>query len=172
MSNTTYQIDRRLSYLMTITMLAAVSILGERTVQAADWRLDPEIRVGYEFDDNAPLAVSPDSKDEIQGYIIEGSAIIGAATERTTFDLTPTIRSRNYDEERFDSNDGFLRLNFNHQGLKSNFRIRGNYAQESVRTAEREDADPDVDDPDEIPGDDTGTAFAIGDRDRLWIMPE
>ena len=141
-------------------------------MQAADWSLDPVIRVGYEFDDNAPVAVSPDSSDEIQGYIIEASATIGSATQRNTFDMTPMIRSRNYDEERFDSDDGFLRLNYNHEGLKSNFRIRANYAQESVRTAERADADPDVNDPDEITGDDAGRGFAFGDRERLWILPQ
>ena len=172
MNNTIYQIDRRLSLFMTIAMLAAVSILGERTAQAADWRFDPVIRVGYEFDDNAPLAVSPDSSDEVQGYIIEGSATIGSATQRNTFDITPMIRTRNYDEERFDSDDGFLRLNYNHEGLKSNFRIRADYAQESVRTAERADADPDVNDPDEITGDDAGRVFAFGDRERLWILPQ
>ena len=161
-----------LSRVVAIGALAATIFLAEQTAQAQQWRFDPEIRVGYEFDDNAPLAVNPDSTDEIQGYIIEGSATIGSTTERTTFDLTPTIRSRNYDEERFDSDDGFLKLNFNHEGLKSNFRIRANYAQESVRTAERADADPDVNDPDEIAGDDSGRVFAVGDRQRLWILPQ
>ena len=51
MINTAYRIDRRLSDFMAIAILAAVSILGERTAQAADWRFDPVIRVGYEFDD-------------------------------------------------------------------------------------------------------------------------
>jgi len=172
MINSAYRIDRRLSYIMAIAILAAVSILGERTAQAAAWRFDPVIRVGYEFDDNAPPAVSPDSTDEIPGYSIEGSVTIRSATERASFDITPMIRSRNYDEDRFDSDDGFLRLNYNHEGLKSNFRIRGNYAQESVRTAERADADPDVNDPDEIVGDDSGRVFAAGDRQRLWILPQ
>ncbi len=163
---------RKLSCLVTIGMLAATSFFGVETVTAAEWRLEPELRVGYEFDDNAPLTVSPDATDEIDGYIIEGSATIGYATERTTFDITPTLRSRNYDEERFDEDDQFLTLDFNHQGIKSNFRIRGNYARESVRTAERADADPDVDDPDEIAGDDTGRVFAIGRRNRIWIVPQ
>jgi long-subunit fatty acid transport protein len=41
-----------------------------------------------------------------------------------------------------------------------------------VRTAERADADPDVNDPDEIVGDDSGRVFAVGDRQRFWIMPQ
>ena len=162
----------KLSRLVALGILTATSFLINQTAQAQDWRLDPEIRVGFEYDDNAPLIPSPDSEDEIQGYLVEGSVTIGAATERTTFDLTPKIRSRNYDEERFDSNDGFVTLNFNHDGLKSNFRIRADYSQESVRTAERADADPNIIDPDEIPGDEAGTVFSFGDRQRFWIMPQ
>lgn len=163
---------RKLSYLVTIGMLAATSFFGVQTVIAAEWRLEPELRVGYEYDDNATLIEFAGATTEIDGYILEGSATIGYATERTTFDITPRLRSRNYDEETFDSDDQFLTLNFNHQGLKSKFRIRGNYARESVRTAERADADPDVDDPDEIAGDDTERVFAIGRRNRIWIMPQ
>jgi hypothetical protein len=140
--------------------------------QAQQWHFDPVISVGYEYDDNAPLVPNPDSSDEIQGYLIEAAATIGTATERTTFDVTPMIRSRNYDEERFDSDDGFLRFDFDHQGLKSNFRFRGDYAQESVRTAERADADPGVNDPDEILANDSGRVFFFGDRKRLWLFPQ
>jgi hypothetical protein len=164
--------SRKLSCLVTIGMLAATSFFEVQTVTAAEWRLEPELRVGYEYDDNAVLIDIGGTTAEIEGYILEGSATIGYATERTTFDITPRLRSRNYDEEIFDSDDQFLTFDFNHRGLKSNFRIRGNYARESVRTAERADADPDVDDPDEIAGDDTGRVFEIGRRERFWIMPQ
>jgi len=174
MKNASYfdPFGRQLSCLVTIGMLAATSFFGVGTVTAAEWRLEPELRVGYEFDDNAVLIDFAGTTAKIDGYILEGSATIGYATERTTFDITPTLRSRNYDAELFDSDDQFLTLNFNHRGLKSNFRILGNYARESVRTAERADADPDVDDPDEIAGDDTGRVFEIGRRNRFWIMPQ
>ena len=86
---------RKLSHLATISIVVATSIFSVQAVQAADWRFDPIVRVGYEFDDNAPLAASPDSNDEIQGYIIEGSATIGSATQRTTFDITPKITCKN-----------------------------------------------------------------------------
>ena len=163
---------RQLSYLVTVAIVSATSFFGVGTVTAAEWRLEPELRVGYEFDDNAVLIDIGGATPEIEGYILEGSATLGYATERTTFDITPRLRSRNYDEEIFDSDDQFLTLNFNHRGLKSNFRIRGNYARESVRTAEREVVDLEVDDPDEIAEDDTGRVFEIGRRDRFWIMPQ
>ena len=167
-----YRIGRKLSYFLTVGILAVTSFIGIQTAQAQDWRFDPVFRVGYEYDDNAPLTVSPDASDEIEGYILDVAATVEYATERTTFDITPRYRTRNYDEERFDSDDAFLKLDFNHQGLKSNFRIRGQYADESVRTSERADADPEVNDPDEITGDDGGTVFAFGSRKRLWILPQ
>ncbi len=163
---------RQLSYLVTIGIVAATSFFGVQTVTAAEWRLQPELRVGYEYDDNAVLIDVAGATAEIEGYILEASATIGYATERTTFGITPTLRSRNYDEEIFDSDDQFLTFDFNHRGLKSNFRIRGNYARESVRTAEREVVDLEVDDPDEIAEDDTGRVFDIGRRERIWIMPQ
>ena len=169
--NNSYTFGRTLSYIVTITIIFATSFFGAQTVQAADWRFDPVIRVGYEYDDNATLNAIA-APIEIEGYLIEGSVTIGSATQRTTIDITPMIRSRNYDVDIFDSDDVFLTLNYNHEGLKSNFRIRANYADEAVRTAERADADPNVDDPDEIVGDDTGSAFAIDNRQRLWIMPQ
>ncbi len=130
MKKTSYSnpFGNKLSYLVTIGMLAATSFFGVQTVAAAEWRLEPELRVGYEYDDNAVLIDIGGTTAEIEGYILEGRATIGYATERTTFDITPRLRSRNYDEEIFDSDDQFLTLDFNHRGLKSNFRIRGNYA--------------------------------------------
>jgi len=174
MKNTSYfdPFGRKLSCLVTIGMLAATSFFGVQTVTAAEWRLEPELRAGYEYDDNAVLIDIGGATAEIQGYILEGSATIGYATERTTFDVTPRLVSRNYDEEIFDSDDQFLTLDFNHRGLKSNFRIRGDYGRESVRTAEREVAELEVDDPDVIAGDDTGRVFEIGRRESFRIMPQ
>ncbi len=110
MTKTNYSdhFGRQLPCLVTIGMLAAASFFGVQTVTAAEWRLEPELRVGYEFDDNAALIDVGGAATEIDGYILEGSATIGYATERTTFDITPTLRSRNYDEEIFDSDDQFL----------------------------------------------------------------
>ncbi len=83
---------RKLSCLVTIGMLAATSFFGVQTVTAAEWRLEPELRVGYEYDDNAVLVTIGGATAEIEGYILEASATIGYATERTTFDITPRLR--------------------------------------------------------------------------------
>jgi hypothetical protein len=161
--------------LAKIGILVALPFIGVGTSSAAEWRIEPIFRAGYEFDDNATLNTVA-APAEIEGYILDGSATFGYATERTTFDITPTLRTRDYDDdiddEAFDSDDYFLDFDFDHEGIKSNFRFRGSYGSESVRTAERADANPDDDDPDEIPGDDTGRVFLNDKRDRIWIFPQ
>ncbi len=119
------QFARKLSYLVKTGTVVAVSFFAVESAAAANWRVEPIFRLGYEIDDNATLN-SVATPTEIEGYIVDASAIFGYATERTTFDITPTLRTRNYDDETFDSNDGFLTIDFNHKGIKSNLRIRGN----------------------------------------------
>jgi hypothetical protein len=78
-----------------------------------------------------------------------------------------------YDEiPDVDSDDQFLDVDFEHATLKSDFRIRGKYGRESQRTGERADPDIDVDDPDEIPTDETGDVFSSERRERVRIEPQ
>ncbi len=62
-TNYTYSFVRQLSYLLTIGIEVGRSFFWVETLTAAEWRLEPELRVGYEFDDNATLAVFPGSSD-------------------------------------------------------------------------------------------------------------
>ncbi|MEX2123399.1 MAG: hypothetical protein WD795_05870 [Woeseia sp.] len=141
--------------------------------EAQEWRLEPEIRVGGEYDDNARLRANEADIFEIDGYIVEGSAGIAYQTQRSLFRITPTLRSRVYDEEiDVDSDDQFLDLEWTHETLKSQFALNGNYSRESARTAERADADIDVDDPDDIPIDETGVVFGNERRERFRISPK
>jgi hypothetical protein len=139
---------------------------------AQQWTLAPELRLGFEYDDNARLQTDPATIQEIDGFIAEGALGIGYATQRTTFEFTPRLRSRVYDEiPDVDSNDQFLNINFNHETLKSEFGIRATYARESVRTAERAEADLDEDEPDDIPTDETGIVLTDDTRERLSFSP-
>ena len=135
--------------------------------------MQPELKVGGEYDDNASLAVTASNEQEIEGLRLQGSLGIDYSTERTNFNVRPVISSRKYDEEPdVDSTDGFIDFNWGHRTVKSRFGLRGNYAQESVRTAERSDPVLDQDDPDQIPDDDSGILFTQGDRQRLLLAPE
>jgi hypothetical protein len=160
--------------LLAIGIIPATFFCNIQTATAAEWLLEPELRLGYEIDDNATLTSIPNPEYEIQGYIVEGAAALRYATQRTTFDITPRLRSRNYfgDEDAiFDSDDYFVRINFGHKSIKSTFRIRADYGEESIRTAERAMADPDVSDPDEIPGDETGRVLSLDRREIIRVLP-
>lgn len=148
-------------------------LLIAQTSQAQQWTLQPELRAGYEYDDNARLRSDEAQIQEIDGLIVEGSLGIGYNTQRTTFELTPRVRSRIYDETPdVDSDDQFLDFNFGHETLKGEFRVRSRYDRESVRTAERADPDFDVDEPDDIPIDETGLLLSDARRERFRIAPE
>ena len=67
---------RKLFYLVTIAIVVGTSFFGVQTVTAAEWRLEPELRIGYEYDDNAVLIDIGGTTAEIEGYILEGSATI------------------------------------------------------------------------------------------------
>jgi hypothetical protein len=171
MRNIAAEEHHRFPTLAIASLLAG--LLFAPTTQAQQWVLQPEVRVGGEYDDNARLQTDDVEVQEIDGYILEGSLGIGYNTERTTFELTPRLRSRVYDEiPDVDSDDQFLDFDFGHETLKSEFRVRSRYGRESQRTAERADPDIDVDDPDEIPTDETGDVFSNERRERFRIEPQ
>jgi hypothetical protein len=140
-------------------------------IQAAEWRIEPLIRAAGDFDDNAVLTTRTDVDADISGYIVDVAAKFAYASELTNFFITPLLRSRNYGDLRFDSDDQFLRFDLDHDAKSSNFRFRGEYSRESVRTAERADADLDVEDPDEIPDDESGRVGIRDRREKIWLNP-
>jgi hypothetical protein len=140
-------------------------------VQGAEWQIDPLIRAAANFDDNANLSVRTDNEESISGYIVEGSARFAYASELTSFVVTPILRYRDYGDPRFDEDEQFLRMQFDHDAQRNSFRIRANYDREGVRTAERSDADLDIEDPDDIRDDDTGRVFLQGRRERIELKP-
>lgn len=151
----------------------ATIVLFSSAATAQEWRIQPEVRVGVEYDDNSRLSTDPAFIQDIDGLLIGASVGINYATQRSTFSIRPRISSRNYDENPdVDSNDGFVDVNFNHKFLKGDFGILASFANESVRTAERSDPDIDEDDPDQIPDDETGLVFTSEDRDRIRVSPQ
>jgi len=165
---------KRSSYGAPATLVGLAFLLPVlQNANAQEWRFEPEIRVGGEYDDNARLRANEAEIFEIDGYILEGSAGFAYETQRSLFRITPTLRSRVYDEEiDVDSDDQFLNLDWTHETLKSQFALRGDYSRESARTAERADADIGEEDPDEIPTDETGIVFNNERRERIRISPE
>ena len=157
---------------LAVSASAILVVAAGINAHAAEWRIEPQLRVGAEFDDNAILDFRTDTQDEISGFVAEGLARFVYTSPVTDFFVTPRLVHRDYGEPDFDSDDQFLAFSFGREWQSSNFTIRGNYGQELVRTAERSNVDFNVDNPDEIPEDDTGRVFLRDNRERLEIVPQ
>ncbi len=156
---------------MPLVGLVAIFLLAVPGAEA-NWQVAPELGIGVEYDDNTNLNNIPGSSDSDTGYGIEAQATFFYSTELTDFGITPRLRSTRYsDSSDLDSDDYFLKLDFSHDGQKSGLGLRGDFSRESVRTAERSEVDFDIDDPDEIPVDDSGRTLDTGNRDRLRLAP-
>ena len=160
---------RRFAGLCTIVFSILLATIS--SVEAAEWRIEPVLRIAGDYDDNAFLSTRTDIESET-GYIAEASARFSYGSDTTDFYITPILRTRDYGSDSdLNSDDQFLRTDFRHNTETSDFRIRARYDRESVRTAERADTDLDVTDPDEIPEDDTGRVTIQDRRERFQISP-
>jgi hypothetical protein len=146
-------------------------VLAAPATYAQQTTIEPVLRAGYEVDDNATLSILTIDEPEISGTLIDASARFGYQSPRTTFSAIPRVLVRDYGEEDFDATEEFFNLRFERQGESSRFRIRGIYASELVRTAERVDTNFNIEDPSEIPDDTSGRVAIADERQRLEIAP-
>jgi len=161
---------RPLSPVIFCTVLSLLGALN--SAQAQSWRFEPVLRAGGEFDDNATLDIRTDQEVELKGYLLDLAADITYSSPATKFFAQPRFLLRNYPSEPdFDSDDIFLRSNYRYQGKFSTLGFRVNFDRQSVRTAERTDSNLDIENPDEIPNNDTARLFRFGTRDNWWFSP-
>ena len=140
--------------------------------QAQDWRFEPIVKFGVEYDDNATLHIRTDEEVVLEGLLLDIRADINYVSPTTSFFLQPRALLRNYpDEPDFDSDDYFLRSQFRYRGQSSTIGFRFNYDHQTVRTAERDISDLEIDDPDELTDDDTGLVLLSGTRNKMRILP-
>jgi len=99
---------------------------------AAEWKIEPIVRVAADFDDNPFLSIRTDIEESVSGYIVEAAANIAYSSNKTNFFVTPRLRSTVYGEPLLDSDDQFLRANFDHRTISTHFRITGYYGREST----------------------------------------
>ena len=142
-------------------------------VAMAEWHLDPILRIGWDFDDNATLAVRTDEEEEISGYIGEASVGFAYDSDKGDFSLRPMARSRRYSSNLDrDADDQFMYLNTGYDGQSNTLRISADYSREEVRTAELADAELDADiDPDDIANDESGRIGISQRRERFRVRP-
>jgi len=150
--------------------VALVVVALHGASEAAEWRIEPAIGVAGEVDDNADLVFRTDEEQEISGYVIDASADFAYRSSLTSFSFLPRLLSRNYGDPDYDSDDQFAKLSWRREGRSTSFSIRGNYARELARTAERVDVDFN-ENPDDIPVDTTGRTLVRGRRERIYITP-
>jgi hypothetical protein len=154
-----------------ISIVALVLVLTAPAIHAQQHSLEPVLRAGYELDDNATLNIITINEAEISGLLLDASARYGYRSPKTTFTTTARILDRNYGEEDFDATEEFFDLRYDYAGQSSRFRLRGSYASELTRTAERVDTDFDIEDPGDIPDDNTGNVFISDERQRVNVIP-
>ncbi len=139
----------------------------------SQWRIAPTIGLGIEYDDNAVLVADSALDPSVTGWIAEADAQFLYNSQLTEFVVTPRVHVNRYsDDQALDSEDYFVDLDYKYTTQRARFRVRGNYADESVRTAERSDVDWDVDNPSEIPTDDSGEVLSLARRERVFVAPE
>jgi hypothetical protein len=152
---------------LILSLVALPNIAG-----AQNWRLEPIMRVGGEYDDNATLDVRTDSEIKLEGFLADLRADISYSSETTTFFLQPRVLVRNYpDEPAFDSDDYFLRTRYRYSGQSNTLEFRANFDQQQVRTGERAISDVENDDPIDITDDDTSLLILSGSRDKWRVSP-
>lgn len=140
---------------------------------AAEWRITPSIGAGVLHSSNASMTPIPADERTIDGIGVKAGAEFMKRSQISTFSIAPRIRVERYDSEsRFDTEDMFLKLRYEREGLRSNFSLRGDWESEALRTGELSNIDFDIEDPDEIPDDDAGVTFSTGDRRRLRLVPQ
>jgi len=170
-TDTLSNISRRHHWLLIC--LGVIAVATPASVYAQEWRFEPIVRLGVESDDNATLSIRTDDDVQLDGYLLDLLASVSYISGETTmFFLEPRVLIRKYpDDEIFESDDYFLRSQFRHRMKSSTIGFRLNFDEQDVRTGERTDSDLTLDDPDEIPNDDTGLVGLAGDRSRWRISP-
>lgn len=169
-NNAVTRLNRLFSSLVFCTLVAAFSL--SNTASAQDWRFEPIVGAALSLDDNPTLDIRTDEEVDLQGFLLDAKANIRYTSPRTTFFIQPRVVLRNYpDEPDFDTDDYYLRSQYSFETQSNTFGFRVNYDDQSVRNAERSDADLDIDDPDELTNDDSGRILIFGRRDKLRLAP-
>jgi len=157
---------------LRVLCAAVFAFASANSALAQDWRFEPILKVGGEYDDNATLDPRTDEEVDLSGILLNARADIYYTSPTTTFFVQPEVKSSNYnDDSVFDSDDFFLRSNFRRRMKQSTVGFRMNFQDQPVRTGERADADLEIEDPGEIPDDDTGRVLRSGSRQKLRVSP-
>ena len=158
--------------LALLALLLALALPNSSDAQ--QWRVAPVVSVGIEYDDNASLLPDNVPVDRsADAYEAEGLVRFIYSSELTNLYFTPMLRfSRFNGQSNLDADDKFLDFGLTRSGEVSRLRLRGAVSDESIRTAERSDVDFDVEDPDDIPIDDSAQVLETNSRQRTRMFAD
>ena len=81
--------------LLLVLCMAFSAVGSPNFAQAQDWKFEPIVRVGGEYDDNARLDPRTDEQVELTGYLLDLRADIKYSSQTTSFFLQPRAFLRN-----------------------------------------------------------------------------
>ena len=137
------------------------------------WQVTPSIAVGLQYDDNVFLNTVANVDQSADGYAADVGVDFSYSSQITEFQITPRVFLDRYrDASSLDSTDQFVNFDFRRSGQRSQFRLRGDYSEETIRRGEKLDTGLDDDDLVEVPTDDSGVVFSVQDRQRIRVVPE
>jgi hypothetical protein len=152
--------------------VAALSLASICPVaMAADWEVLPRVMVGAYMNDNYTLQPDTVTPVEVEGAQIHAELGLHANTQLTTFSLTPAIESMIFpDDEDWDSDDYYLRLDWKHERQRFLAGLRADYSDETTVKSELPSSqdDGDLGEPDEG---DSGIVTFDDKRQKLRIRP-
>jgi len=94
-----------------MTLLGVSMAVAAGPAFAADWSFDPKIAVSGEYNDNNRLTEIPGREIKVSGALLDAQVAMRAETPRSSFDLTPRLRSSFYPgDETEDADDQFVRM--------------------------------------------------------------
>jgi hypothetical protein len=153
-------------------LTGAIGCLLAGVASAADWSVDPRITLNAVWDDNRRLTPIHGQEIEVTGAEIVALLDIRAETPRTTFYVTPRVRSTFYpDESELETTNGFLDLGFEGRGLRSSGGFDSYYSRQETVGSFFPDANGGggLGEPD--PGEDIGNSPVTNVERRFRVRP-
>ena len=156
-----------------LVSLLGLAFLAANPVNAAEWTITPFASIGGDYDDNAGLASRADEEDEISGVLARVGAGIAYQSPTDLFRIVPSLTAKRYpgDSDR-DADDQTVNSLFLHTTRNSRWGALVNFDRDYIRTGERANVDFDTEDPEDIPGDDSGRVGARVRRIKWVIGPQ
>lgn len=120
--------------ILRTTACMPLMLIAPQIVRAAEWSLEPSIRTGLEYNDNARLTLQP--HDSVYGYMVAPKLMVGTRSNIWQVNGSAEYTRRNYnaDASDLDRNDQYYTLGALLGGERSIWRLDGSLTRSSILT--------------------------------------